>query len=450
MKGLVNNFKDPLNLILTIMVVLSLLGAWLYGKQAPGVDYYVAWVVADAVKNDTPNNIYDPISRYKLALEYRNKVDALKDAPRQKRIAKHRNELPMTATPFLYWVTGLVATGDYETDLDTWHAISLLVLTTSILVMCHLLGYSTATSLTFFLPVLVYFSPQLSDLRVANVNSLQLGMITLIFWLQSRNPGMRKLFITGVVTGLMVMFKPNLAPVALLLAGGWAVRRQYAKLGIALSGLATGAVSAVLVSSWWLGSATAWIDWLNVINQTVTGFGKSEKSHALIKSIFGATGPSGQLGLAVFFCFLCLAFLWWGRRAKPDPTANELDTSKEALENTLLVAMGCIVMLLASALVWPHYYLLTIPMFIVVFRPWQEPGRMKILPLLMLRVLPAVALVSMLESPIIYMLGAEGKTYWSVASTGSAILLYVIGLWQFGFRLRNQRGQKVAAAPAAH
>ena len=117
MNKLINHFKDPLKLILTIMVILSMLGAWLYGKQPAGIDYYVAWVAADAVKNDTPHNIYDPASRYKLAVEYRNKADLLKDAPRQKLNARHRQSLPMTATPFLYWVTGILATGDYENDL---------------------------------------------------------------------------------------------------------------------------------------------------------------------------------------------------------------------------------------------------------------------------------------------------------------------------------------------
>lgn len=182
MQRLTRHLKDPLNLLLIILVVSSLLGAWQFGKHQIGVDYYVAWVAADAVNNDTPHNIYEVPTRYKLALEYRNKADA-SNSPRQKKMAQWRNELPMTASPFLYWFTGLIAVGDYETDIDVWHAISILSLTLSILVMCRLLGYSTATSLAFLIPVLVWFSPLHIDLQDSNVNSVQLGMIAITLWL---------------------------------------------------------------------------------------------------------------------------------------------------------------------------------------------------------------------------------------------------------------------------
>jgi hypothetical protein len=438
MKAVTNHFKDPLNLILTIMVILSLLGAWLYGKQTPGLDYYVAWVAADAVKNDTPHNIYEPTTRYKLAFEYRNKVDSMPDAPRQKKMARSRQELPMTATPFLYWVTGLIAVGDYETDLDNWHALSIFILTISILAMCRLLGYSAATSLAFLLPVLVWFSPHLYEIHEGNVNSFQVGIIALILWLQSRGSDTRNLFMTGLVIGLLVMFKPNLAPISILFVGGWLVRRQFSKLGISLSGIATGAVAALLVSSWWLGSATAWLDWFEYIGQTVSYFGESGRSYARMTSITGGTSFWGQIGLAVLFSFLCLVFLWWGRRNRPGTTA-QTDKEREIHENTLLVAMGCIVMLLASALVWRHYYLLTVPMFIVVFRPWGKSERTKTFPVLMLRVLPAIALVSMLDSPVIQLMGLEDKNYWAMAGMYSSLALFVIGLWQLGFRLKAPR-----------
>ena len=75
MKGVSNHFKDPITLILLILVAISLLGSWSYLKEAPGLDYYVAWAAADAVNNDSPNKIYDRSSRYKLAVLYRNKAD---------------------------------------------------------------------------------------------------------------------------------------------------------------------------------------------------------------------------------------------------------------------------------------------------------------------------------------------------------------------------------------
>lgn len=451
MRKSANYFKDPVSLILAALIALSLHGAWLYAKETPGLDYYVAWVAADAVRNDTPHNIYDPSSRYTLAVLYRNKADAQENAPRQKQLAAHRKELPMSATPFLYWVTGLLASGNYETDLSVWHLISLVLTTGSILVMCRLLGYSPATSLALLLPVLVWFQPFYSDLRVANVNSFQLGFIGLILWLLSLRPHGSTRFFASVLIGLLVMFKPNLAPVALLLAGGWVVRRQYLQLGISLAGMATGAVAAVLVSSVWMGSATIWLDWWNFIQQVVEGgAGESWGNYALISKLTNGISPAGQLAVAVGLSLLCLVFFWWGRRgaAVAEPDAAEED--RELIENACLVAMGCIITMLASALVWLHYYLLILPMLAVAFRPWPEAGRIKFLPFLMLRVLPVVALLILMESGLRIVLGSDGDYAWIMKPTNSAVILFVVGLWQFAYGIRARSYPQADAVPVAH
>lgn len=106
MQDLLNRFRDPLTLVLATLVALGVMGAWAYAEDTPGLDYYVAWVAADAVKNNNTNYIYDPASGYKLPLQYRNKADEVKDAPRLKLIAAHKQEMSFTATPFLPFCTG--------------------------------------------------------------------------------------------------------------------------------------------------------------------------------------------------------------------------------------------------------------------------------------------------------------------------------------------------------
>lgn len=433
-------FKDPLLLILAILVALSLLGAWLYAEKYPGIDYYVTWVAADAVKNDTPYNIYEASSRYTLTVKYGYMADALDDAPMQKMAAGHIRELQMTATPFLYWVTGALATGDYENDLTAWQLLTLFLVTISILVLCRLLGYSPATSLAILLPILVWFTPLQSNLRVANVNGIQLGLISLILWLLSRRADGQYLFIASLLTGLLVMFKPNLAPVALLFGGAWAVRRQYGKLSVSLSGMATGAVTAVLVSSIWIGSATAWFDWFNYIRQFVDGGpGARAGNYAIITQLTSGTSPVVQLIAAIFLCLLCLALFWWGRKSISVTDADNADTNREFIENASLIAMGCIIPMLTSTIVWLHYYLLIIPMIIIALRPWQEPGPMKTIPFLMLRVLPTVALVILLETALRDVIGGEARTYRVVTTMISVISLFLVGLWQFGRGIRDVR-----------
>lgn len=469
MKGLTNLFKDPSGLILSILVALSLLGAWAYAKQTPGIDYYVAWVAADAVKNDTQHDIYAPISSFRLAVSYRNKADEVKDNPRQKRVARTLNELHMTATPFLYWVTGLIATGNYERDLDVWHGISLIMLLASILLIARQLGYSAPASLAMLLPVIVWFAPLQADLRVGNVNSFQLGLVGLSLWLLARKPGYTHLFAAGFVVGLLVMFKPNLAGIPVLLAGGWLVRRQFTRAIVGLSGMAAAASGAVLVSSWWLGSATAWLDWLKLISKTVVtatreGSGNISIMSELSKTAGAADQPAlldrfnsigklsaaGQLTLVLCLCLLCLVLFWWGRRGARASAGAHAEQSRETTENTLLVATGCLVTMLVSGIVWSHYYVLTVPMLLVALRPWHHPDQAGLLSVLMLRVLPAVALVCLLDSTLPAMLGIEAASYWPVAIMTSVFTLFIVGLWQLGYGISDRPGPEPAVEPVAH
>jgi hypothetical protein len=433
-------FKDPLTLILAILVALSLLGTWQYAKGSAGIDYYVTWVASDAVKNDTPHNIYEPSSRYKLAVEYRNKADALADGPKQKQVAAYLKELQMTATPFLYWVTGLLASGDYEKDLARWQFLSLVLVVGFILLTSRLLGYSAATSLAILLPALVWFTPLYSSLNVANVNCFQLGLLGLILWVQRRQAQAPYLFAASLITGLLVMFKPNLAPVALLFGGGWAIRRQYMQLGISLGGMAAGAITAVLVSSIWLGNRSAWLDWLDYIRQFVDGGpGETGGNYAIITQISSDISPLGQLAAALSLCVLCLVFLWWGRKLVADAVTDETADNRLFMENTLLIAMGCIIALLTSSLVWLHYYLFTIPMILVALRPWQESAPMKVMPFLLLRVLPVAALVLLLDTALREFISGDDRTYRTMACTTATLALFVAGSWQLGHGIRDTR-----------
>lgn len=444
-------FRDPSSLILACLVALSLLGAWLYTKDAPGLDYYVAWVAADAVKNDSTLNIYESSSAYKLAVLYRNKADMQKDAPRQKELAAYRKHLPMTATPFLYWVTAMLSGGDYEKDLTRWHLLSLILLTASILVTCRVMGYPIATSLALMLPVVVWFTPFYSDLRVGNVNSFQLGLIGLIVWLQSRKTEPGYLFAAGLVTGLLVMFKPNLAPIAILLAGAWVVRQQFRQLAISTGGMMAGAFTAVLVSSFWMGSATAWIDWFGRVMRLVKySPGESGGNYAVISQLISKPGPWGQLVVAIALCLLVLVMFWWGRKRVPASASDTATREQAVIENTCLVALGCIIMMLASTTVWLHYYLLSIPMLIVALRPWQENRKMGVIPILMLRVLPLIALVILMETALKTVIGSEGRSYWAMSTTTSALTLFVVGLWQCAYGFRVQTFHQQDPEPAAH
>ena len=437
MQDLLSRFRDPLTLILATFVALGVLGAWQYAEDTPGLDYYVAWVAADAVNSNNKNYIYEPASGYKLPGQYRNKADEAEDAPRLKQIAAHSQEMYFTATPFLYWVTATVAVGDYETDLTVWHALSLFMLVTSIILICRLLRYSVTTTLAVFLIVFVWFIPLQSDLRVANVNSFQLGLVGLAIWLQSRASHSKYLFATGMVIGLIVMFKPNLAPIGLILAGGWVLRHQYSRLITGVSGMLTGALAAILVSSWWLGTASAWLDWLKVISGFLGAAPNISGNYSVMRQLTGGLSPTGQLLLTLLLISAALTLFWWGRRRQSSLSTNPdfQSTDRQSLEDTLLIAMGCIIALMASSLVWIHYYLLTIPLMLFLLRPWQEQEQEQgsFIRVLMQRILPVVAMVLLMDSAILWLFEMEGHEFRSIAAPIYLIMMFVAGMWQIAY-----------------
>jgi hypothetical protein len=146
---------------------------------------------------------------------------------------------------------------------------------------------------------------------------------------------------------------------------------------------------------------------------------------------------------------LCLAFFWWGRRRTADAVDHAALLQRERLENICLVALGCIVTMLASTLVWLHYYLLTLPMLLVALRPSREPNRMKIMPFVMLRVIPVTLLVMLMETAMQTALGVDGGSYWNTATMTNTVGFYVIGLWQFARGFRAEPDPQADAAPAA-
>jgi hypothetical protein len=269
------------------------------------------------------------------------------------------------------------------------------------------------------------------------VNSIQLGMVGLVMWLLSRSNHSKYLFAASVVVGLTVMFKPNLAPIGLILAGGWLLRHQYSRLITGISGMLTGVLAAVLVSSWWLGKSSAWLDWLKMLSGAVGAAPSKGGNYSVMRQLTGGLSPTGQLLLALFLVSAALALFWWGRRRHPElSTSAEIQsTDRQLLEDTLLVAMGCVIALMASALVWIHYYLLTIPLLLILLRPWAIKEQGSFTRVLMQRIIPVAALVLLMDSVIPGLLEMERREFQAVVSGIYLLMIFGAGMWQLAYGL---------------
>ena len=87
-----------------------------------------------------------------------------------------------------------------------------------------------------------------------------------------------------------------------------------------------------------------------------------------------------------------------------------------------------------SPLVWTHYYLLAIPMLIVAFRPWPEGSERNLLSLLLHRILPAIALLCLMATPIRGFFDMEVLDFYAMVNLTAICILALLGLWQLRIR----------------
>jgi hypothetical protein len=325
---------------------------------------------------------------------------------------RHSRSWETYSSPFLYSLFalgGLEESGErkvesrvvadrYETELRAWHAVSLLGSIVGLLCCGWVLRSPWFACLLFAL-VLVGFSPIRSDLVVANVNQIQLGMVGVFVGIVGlryrcserqatlvvRRPvnhrgepdGGRKFawweFIEGVWLGLCIAFKPSLIWVAVMWAGflvtqGRSHDMTYGRAGrfrpfvfYAFGGM-IGATAAVLFSLLWF-PPDAWIQWIEAVRALPDD---------IIQTSQGNFSPTyyarHSLGLPSFLLLLTGPVLAAAVAAVLSRTARSRAMSNDELPASMDVAdwlpwiiAGLQIHLLTSHLVWFHYLVLSLP-----------------------------------------------------------------------------------------
>lgn len=429
-------FNDPTRVILFVLVAVGLSASWTYSQRMPGVDYYVAWTVADAVRNDRGFNIYDRKDQRRLGEEYRN--DAMVEGSKSRRTAFAKIPLfKSTASPFLYATVNLLSTSNYELSLKIWNILSLIGFSLAILYFSHSLRLPKMASLTILLACLFWLNSFHTDLRVANTNSIQLGLLALTCYLLSRSANSVYLVSAGALIAMIVFFKPNLAPVAVLMLGAWLIRGQKQKFLLGLLGMTAGALFAFVTASLFFGYAGVWLEWLeSLFRLAKLDIPPTVGNFNLVRPLGLKLGAPGQIAVALALCALTLGFLWWGRtiegrRHEQSPEAN---AERELIENAQLISMACLIHMIASTLVWLHYFELAILMIIVTFRPWSRAPAHGTLSVIFQRLLPALIFLTFLEGPHWSFLYHNNLATPEIAYVTSIVILFLLGLWQLRFQ----------------
>jgi hypothetical protein len=421
------------------VLLAALAQASVFGQRWDCFDFYQFWAVGQAVAEPETGNVWSTEERRRLGAEWlrRAQVEQPPQAgqPTTKRAmaAARRAELETYSTPWLYTLFGRTASGDYPRDLTLFQHVSLASFTLAVLALARIAGLSWSAGALLAAFLITWFAPTLSDTRVGNVNRLQAAALGLYLWIATRERLPWRDLAAGVVLGAACMFKPNLAFPAAALGLGWIVLGRWRKLVRQVGGAALGALAAFALSSAWFGTPRAWSDWSAVLGELM-----GEYDHALSKGNFALarlledfTGV-GSTGLLALVLFAALAGALVRRRRVLAAAGAPLQG--QALEDLALVGLGGALSVLTAKLAWVHYFMLVVPLCVLLLRPGTRAW---------MRVCGAVGLVLVAHEPLkdLLRLRDSGPAAAALVCTGTALL--------FGVALCDLARSRTTAAATA-
>jgi len=415
-------------LLILIVAFCSIVSVWHPLWRTPAIDFYQFWVVGQEVEAGHPGNVYSDEARARMGARQLAEARAADD-PARLRTALHRSDLDTFSTPFLYAVFGAFSSGDYERDLATHRALSLLVLVLSIAALCELLGYGLPATLVAITLFACFFAPSRSDVLVGNVNHFQLGLLTLFLWLADRFRGIPGDVAGGFLLGLGAMFKPNIALVIGLLWLGWAMRREFVRIVYASVGLAVGVLAAFVWGSVAFGGVGIWARWLSAI---------SNLPDELISVELGNYAPSRLLAeslsvdLTGWIALLCGGIVLGAMARGFLRPARDTAAEPAGLEDIQVAALAGLITLLSSPLSWLHYFVAAIPMLLVVLRPAVGRGLEESRRILTHTAAVAALLTIMIQPLVMVGMGAP-RDRVIVLCLGT-IVLFGLGVWELASR----------------
>ncbi|HEY2321469.1 MAG TPA: glycosyltransferase 87 family protein [Thermoanaerobaculia bacterium] len=317
-----------------LLVLAGLRTSWNTASTSQGLDFYQFWIGGQEAPH-VRGALWSLETAKTLGTTYYYRAASGK-SERMYVVASGRRELELFSTPFLYTCFGALP-ADYERAYLIWSILGLVALVAAIAIMARALRWPIAGFLFFLAFVLLLFQPLTSELRVENVNEVQLLIIAAYV---VTPPAVR-----GAILGIAIALKPNVA-IALPLVIAFELALDRRKLLPEMLGVVAGGGAAVAVSSAYFQSATVWIDWLRAARTL---------SQTIYARETGNVAPALFLGryawvLAVVLTIAAAFLLVRYRNASAE----------------LAVSLGLLVYLLSAPLAWLHYLLLAIPLGMIL------------------------------------------------------------------------------------
>ncbi len=406
-------------IVLTSLAILAVLYAiaqtWKKNERAAGLDFYSYFVAGQLAGRADVDNIYSPEVQERVGEEYFERAQR-SGSELRKYDAQRRRRLDNVSSPFLYTTLRWVSR-DYDRALKQDHLLILAAFIAAVLLIARRVRLSWASAFFLLAGLLLYYRGFEADLRVGNVNSLQLFLLAIALWSPPA--------FAGAILALLLCFKPNLIFVALLLA----LAHDRRRLRLELLGGIGGALVAIVAGAMSYGSLNVWVQWITAANQFWHRIPtRMERNVTPALALFQEHGawPSYAIA-ALLFVSAAWAILvpslrvagrggsvatgegtWQDRGTPPHPdplpTAMNLRRGEGTDDSDVLIAgVGILIYLMSATVVWLHYMVLVVPIAIALMR-WRATAIIALLALAMIAEVPYEKLIGQPAAPIEAML----------------------------------------------
>ena len=331
-----------LNILAGVAVLYAIATVWRQNERAAGLDFYIYYVAGQLAGREDVDNIYGAEVQERVGEEYFERAQQ-SGSELRKYDAQRRRRLDLVSSPFLFstlrWVSG-----DYERALTQYHLFVLVCFIAGVLLFCRAAGVPWFAALFLLAGLLLWYRGFEADLRVGNVNSIQLLALALLVAV----PRLR-----WPLLGALLLFKPNVMFVPLLFAVARLARREHRLLARELLEGAAGALIAFVVASVSYGSPRVWVQWVSAANDFYHRLPtRMERNVTPALALLHEHGEWVSYALAAILVAIAC---WAVARAKTN-------------DAPLLAGLGVLIYLLSANVVWLHYMVLAIPIAIVLLR----------------------------------------------------------------------------------
>jgi len=273
-----------------------------------------------------------------------------------------RGFIEPTGTPFYYAVQAWVPANFEQVHLLYTLACFCAVML-AVFLLARLREAPMLPALCIVALVIHDYNPFIQDVRVGNVNSVQLLVLVAMIAAAHRRLYERHVWADRAflaVLAVFLLFKPNTIFIVAALAAHYLVARGARRFAIGTAVAIPAALVAAAFGAYYFGSPGVWLDWLRytqganggtLVYSLVKGNTALPVMLAERAGAYGPTGYSVLLGAAFAVALLvCASSL--GRE-----TGRVVPAFRAWFADPWVAAsIGALAMFIASPLMWPHYF----------------------------------------------------------------------------------------------